>query len=109
MGTTMGEHPELVIFRRYAALNVQNSLYMQAELQVPEIQLRQHANDDARSTMLHRQHSARDWETLVRSIAEQVIGTIPLPHQPRQKANKKRGQMTSSPTPSKVTMRVASK
>jgi hypothetical protein len=46
LGLLMGECPELAIFRRYAALNAQNILYLQAEILHLEIQFRKFAQED---------------------------------------------------------------
>jgi hypothetical protein len=68
MAIHMGEFPELAIFRRFAALNVQNILYLQAELQALEFEFRSYESDDMTSGIAHRMQYAKDWYTLGNSI-----------------------------------------
>lgn len=58
----MGEHPEFAIFRRFRALNMQNLLYLQAEIIHLEAELRRLARED----MKHggRQDHPHDWWSL---------------------------------------------
>lgn len=64
----MGEFPEVAIFRRFAALNAQNLLYLQAELKDLEVTLRQAAEEDERSAHPDRVEYSVDWFALKDSI-----------------------------------------
>lgn len=67
LATFMGLLPEAAIFRRFAALNAKNILYLQAELLSLEQELQSAAEDDARSTSAKRQEYSRDWYLLSRT------------------------------------------
>ncbi|KAF2195547.1 hypothetical protein K469DRAFT_616292 [Zopfia rhizophila CBS 207.26] len=58
----MGTHPEFAIVRSFRALNIQNMLYLQAEITHLEAQLRRLVEDDFASG--NRPHHAHDWWTL---------------------------------------------
>jgi hypothetical protein len=58
----MSTHPEFAIFRRFRALNVQNLLYMQAEITHLEAELRNKADEDIQSG--NKQDHAHDWWSL---------------------------------------------
>ena len=61
-------HPELGIYRRFAALNAQNILYLQAELHGLEHELKLYATEDAAaSSDGARKLYSRDWQTLAES------------------------------------------
>ncbi|KAF2807039.1 uncharacterized protein BDZ99DRAFT_538101 [Mytilinidion resinicola] len=53
--------PETVILRRFTALNIQNLLYLQAELKHLETELRAQEKFDAQTEKGKRQMYARDW------------------------------------------------
>jgi hypothetical protein len=57
----MGEHPEHGIFRRFATLNAQNLLYLQAELTVLEEQHRALALENETSGHRERKAYATNW------------------------------------------------
>ena len=61
------------LFRRFASLNAQDLLYMQAEIRVLELKLRQQEISKARSGNERQTWYSRDWQTL--SKAEEVEGT----------------------------------
>ena len=69
LGLLMGEYPELAIFRRYAALNAQNILYLQAELAHLESEFRKFAQEDEISNIEKRRDYSKDWYSLQRSIS----------------------------------------
>ena len=60
----MGRSPEYAIFRRYAALNAKNLLYLQAELKILEAKLHDLEEADQNSQHEDRMIYSRDWETL---------------------------------------------
>lgn len=64
LASLMGMFPEAAIFRRFAALNAKNILYLQAELLLLEKKLNLAAEDDARSTSERRQEYSRRWDLL---------------------------------------------
>jgi hypothetical protein len=68
LGFEMGRNPETAILRRFGALNVQNTLYLQAEIMSLEKQLREKEEEDARSTNPKKSKYARDWFWLNRSV-----------------------------------------
>jgi hypothetical protein len=57
----MGSWPEMAIFRRFGALNVQNLLFLQAELSHLEYELHRLREDHSRSEDEKRQLSLRCW------------------------------------------------
>ncbi|KAK9788201.1 putative DUF6594 domain-containing protein [Seiridium cardinale] len=61
----MGRHDEVAIFRRFQTLNMQNLLYMQAELAQLEDDLKKLARDDIDSP--DRIYYAKDWWSLSQS------------------------------------------
>jgi len=63
----MGSHPELAIFRRFGAMNVQSMLYLQAELVHLELQLREYARDDEQSRDPERRAFSLNWQKLSES------------------------------------------
>lgn len=65
----MANVPDLAIFRRFQALNLQNLLYLQAELVHLEGQLEQAAAADAQSADARCKLYSRDWFTLRSSHA----------------------------------------
>jgi DNA-binding HxlR family transcriptional regulator len=67
MGRLMGEYPEVAIFRRFGALNMENLLLLQAELQDLEIRLRELQKADLESGHVDRTNYSRDWYTLKES------------------------------------------
>ena len=69
----IANHDDLGIFRRFTALNAQDLLYMQAELRVLELKLRQQETSNSRSGNERQTWYSRDWQTLSR--AEEVEGT----------------------------------
>jgi hypothetical protein len=58
----MSTHHELAIFRRFKALNMQNLLYLQAEITHLEAELLRVAREDVKHG--GRQHHAHDWWSL---------------------------------------------
>jgi hypothetical protein len=60
----MSMNPDLVLFRRFQALNAQNLLYLQAELVHLEYSLREQAAADSLSGSEQRRLYSRDWYTL---------------------------------------------
>lgn len=71
IGWRMAVHPELAIFRRFAALNAQSLLYMQAELLDLETKLRKQGEDDLQSENEKTRWYARDWRSLSRLDREE--------------------------------------
>lgn len=68
IASRVAENPELGIYRRFAALNAQNLLYLQAELHGLEQELRKHAQEDAAASDDEtRKLYSRDWHTLAKS------------------------------------------
>lgn len=57
----MGTYPELAIFRRFGALNLQNIIYMQADITHLEEQLREMVAEDNHSSDPERKMLSRDW------------------------------------------------
>jgi len=64
LATFMGAYPEIAIVRRFAALNAQNLLYLQAELVHLETSLRELEKADKRSGDIKRIDCALDWAQL---------------------------------------------
>jgi hypothetical protein len=60
----MGEFPEYAIYRRFGTLNSLNLLYLQAELVMLELELKQCAAEDANSAEGHRSLYARNWRLM---------------------------------------------
>jgi hypothetical protein len=58
----MSTHPEFAILRRFQALNMQNLLYMQAEVTHLEAELRSQAEEDTQSGQ--KPDHAHDWWSL---------------------------------------------
>jgi hypothetical protein len=71
LGSMMGTHPEAAIVRRFGSLNVQNILYLQAELTTLELELKRCAKADADSGHQNRAVYDRDWRTLSESLQSQ--------------------------------------
>jgi hypothetical protein len=68
IASRIAAHPELGIYRRFAALNAQNTLYLQAELHGLEHELKQYASEDAAASSDEtRKLYSRDWQTLAES------------------------------------------
>ena len=72
LGKRMGDHSGLAIFRRFAALNNQNLLYMQAELVTLEADLRSIELSNSSSENEACTLYARDWRILEQ--AQQIEG-----------------------------------
>lgn len=69
IASRIAAHPELGIYRRFAALNARNILYLQAELHGLEHELEQCAAEDAAvANDETRKLYSRDWQTLAESI-----------------------------------------
>ena len=64
--------PEVAIFRRFAALNAQNILYMQAELSHLELELKEIITEDSRSGDSERRAYTQDWWTLNQASKQSV-------------------------------------
>lgn len=60
----MASLPQLAILRRFEALNLQNLLYLQAEIVELETELRKQAESDTRVTQEPERSFTRDWYTL---------------------------------------------
>ena len=68
LGDRQSHYPELAIYRRFAALNAQNILYLQAELHELEGDLREYAQEDATQPKASvRSQYSRNWRKLARS------------------------------------------
>lgn len=67
LGRLMAAYPEVAIFKRFGALNAENLLYLQAEIQDLEIALRKQQNEDLASTHRDRTMYCRDWWSLKES------------------------------------------
>lgn len=65
----MGVHHEFAIFRRFQALNMQNLLYLQAEITHLEAELREMARRDVQHG--NRQNYAYDWWSLSSGVGEE--------------------------------------
>ncbi|CZR54979.1 uncharacterized protein PAC_04864 [Phialocephala subalpina] len=70
LASRMGHSPQFAIFRRFAALNARNLLYLQAELTALEKRLEDYAATDEKSSNADRAVYSRDWETLKSSLDE---------------------------------------
>lgn len=57
----MGAYPEVAIIRRFAALNTQNILYLQAELHHLELRLHRYEREDQNSGEREKMDRAVDW------------------------------------------------
>jgi hypothetical protein len=68
----MVDHKDLGIFRRFAALDAQDLIYLQAELSLLDMRLRQHVSYDSQSEHERQTCYSRDWQTL--SMAEHLDG-----------------------------------
>lgn len=64
----MGTHPEFAIFRCFSSLNMQNLLYLQAEIIHLEAQLRTIVNQDINHG--GRRYHSKDWWSLSHSQGE---------------------------------------
>ncbi|KAH7065282.1 hypothetical protein B0J12DRAFT_723308 [Macrophomina phaseolina] len=62
--TLRGAHPELAVFRRFAAVNAQNVLLLQAEIVDLERELRKSEEGDKNSSDPARSNLGRDWYAL---------------------------------------------
>lgn len=67
LGSLMGTHPEVAIFRRFGSLNAQNLLHLQAELVSLESKLVRCAKADTESQDQNRKIYDRDWQSLTES------------------------------------------
>ena len=65
-----GRFPEVAIFRRFAALNARNILYMQAELSHLELELNEVIQEDDQSGDPKRRVFNQDWWTLNQASKE---------------------------------------
>lgn len=65
-----GKFPEVAIFRRFAALNAQNLLLMQAELSHLELELNEIILEDCQSGDEKRRVYNQDWWTLNKASQE---------------------------------------
>lgn len=64
LASLMGAYPEVAILRRFGALNIQNLLYLQAELVHLENELRESSRANQQSGDVHRVTMSKDWFTL---------------------------------------------
>ena len=67
-----GKFPEVATFRRFAALNAQNILYMQAELSHLELELKEIIHDDYHSGNSTKKAYNQDWWTMNQTSKEGV-------------------------------------
>jgi hypothetical protein len=67
----MTTNADLAIVRRFAALNTQNLLYLQAELRVLEKTLREAECENCASDIGERKTYSRDWEKLSNANASE--------------------------------------
>jgi hypothetical protein len=65
----MSAYPDLAIVRRFQELNVQNVLYLQAELCDLEEQLRKQEETDSASQSQTQRWNARSWRSLQKGSA----------------------------------------
>ncbi|KAI0968840.1 hypothetical protein F4678DRAFT_464028 [Xylaria arbuscula] len=70
----MADHPEDATFRRFASLNLQNILYLQAEITGLEKDLRKLEADSDASNDCDRRHFSFDWYTLAHTHDEPTSG-----------------------------------
>jgi hypothetical protein len=68
----MSRHPDLAIVRRFRAMNLQNILYLQAELNELEDTLKQQEEIDRSSSNEQQRWNARSWSVL--SKGTQIAG-----------------------------------
>jgi hypothetical protein len=68
LGQMMGDHSELAIFRRFAAISAEDLLYRQAELLRPERRLRKYQKEDKASGHPDRQRYSLTWDILEHSV-----------------------------------------
>lgn len=68
IASRMVAYPELAIVRRFKQLNIQNVLYLQAQLHHLEKQLYSLAKVDIQSSSEQRKLYSRDWYTLSQSL-----------------------------------------
>jgi hypothetical protein len=68
LASLMGAYPEVAIIRRFAALNAQNILYLQAELVNLESRLRRVEEEDRNSGDSNRVDCAVDWFKLSNAV-----------------------------------------
>ncbi|KAI9808416.1 MAG: hypothetical protein M1827_007475 [Pycnora praestabilis] len=68
MADLMSQFPEIVIFRRFSALNVRNLLYLQAELAELDNELHHIAVEDSNSDDAQRKLYSTQWWTLNQSM-----------------------------------------
>jgi hypothetical protein len=61
----MGTYPELAIFRRFGALNLQNIIYLQAEITTLEDEFQEIVAED--NLNAEREMFSRDWDHLANS------------------------------------------
>lgn len=69
LGIRMSSNPDLAIFRRFAALNAQNLLYLQAELTSQENEFRKREKEDSEANDDVRKEYAHDWEYLIKDMS----------------------------------------
>ena len=67
IASRIAANSELGIYRRFAALNAQSILYLQAELHSLEQDLHTYAQEDAAASDDDRRNYSRDWHTLAES------------------------------------------
>ena len=70
LSTFQGRFPEVAIFRRFAALNARNILYMQAELSHLELELNEITLEDHQSEDAKRRTYSQDWWMLNQASKE---------------------------------------
>jgi hypothetical protein len=67
LASRISQKPELSIFRRFLSLNTENLLYMQAELAVLELELRDIVNEDLHSGLQQRRKHSTSFLALQES------------------------------------------
>jgi hypothetical protein len=71
MADLIGGNPELLMVRRFRALNARNILYLQAELQIIEEQLLRLESIDARSENPEKMMYSKDYWSLMESAKQE--------------------------------------
>jgi hypothetical protein len=74
LATLMGAYPEVAIVRRFASLNMQNVLYLQAELVHLESRLREIEEEDKKSGDENKKDRDFDWFQLSSLVDGPVTG-----------------------------------
>ena len=73
LGDLMGTNGALAIFRRYGRLNIQNLLYLQAELNELEQELKEIAFEDGLPENRETQRYSKEWWRLARGCGQDSL------------------------------------